>query len=45
MEERVALVGGRFRVWSAPGQGTEIFAYIPLGANAGPARSRTLVET
>ena len=44
MEERVALVGGRFRVWSAPGQGTEIFAYIPLGANAGPARSRTLVE-
>lgn len=41
MEERVALVGGRFRVWSAPGQGTEIFAYIPLGAYAGPARSRT----
>jgi two-component system sensor histidine kinase UhpB len=44
MEERVALVGGRFRVWSAPGQGTEIFAYIPLGANAGPARSRSMIE-
>ncbi len=44
MEERVALVGGRFRVWSSPGQGTEIFAYIPLGTHAGPARSRTLPE-
>ncbi|HEY8447707.1 MAG TPA: sensor histidine kinase [Thermomicrobiales bacterium] len=30
MEERVALVGGRFRIWSKPGQGTEVFAYIPL---------------
>jgi two-component system sensor histidine kinase UhpB len=30
MEERVALVGGRFRIWSRPGQGTEIFAFIPL---------------
>jgi two-component system sensor histidine kinase UhpB len=30
MEERAALVGGRLRVWSAPGQGTEIFAYVPL---------------
>ncbi len=30
MEERVALVGGRFRIWSRPGLGTEIFAFIPL---------------
>jgi two-component system sensor histidine kinase UhpB len=44
MEERVALVGGRFRIWSAPGQGTEVFAYIPLGADSGPTRSRVLAE-
>jgi two-component system sensor histidine kinase UhpB len=37
MEERVALVGGRFRVWSKPGQGTEIFAFIPLRGNRGTA--------
>lgn len=30
MEERVALVGGRFRIWSQIGVGTEIFAFIPL---------------
>jgi two-component system sensor histidine kinase UhpB len=30
MEERVALVGGRFRIWSRPHRGTEIFAFIPL---------------
>jgi two-component system sensor histidine kinase UhpB len=30
MEERVALVGGRFRIWSRPNGGTEIFAFIPL---------------
>jgi len=33
MEERVALVGGRFRIWSAPGHGTEVFAFIPLDAD------------
>jgi two-component system sensor histidine kinase UhpB len=32
MEERVALVGGRFRIWSRPNAGTEIFAFIPLTA-------------
>ena len=32
MEERVALVNGRFRVWSSPGKGVEIFAYVPLPA-------------
>jgi two-component system, NarL family, sensor histidine kinase UhpB len=39
MEERVALVGGRFRIWSRPGVGTEIFAFIPLAGEAG-ARGR-----
>jgi two-component system, NarL family, sensor histidine kinase UhpB len=39
MEERVALVGGRFRIWSKPGVGTEIFAFIPLAAETG-ARGR-----
>jgi signal transduction histidine kinase len=33
MEERVALVGGRFEIWSRPREGTEIFAYIPLTGN------------
>lgn len=30
MEERVALVGGRFRIWSRPTIGTEVFAFVPL---------------
>ncbi len=30
MEERVALVNGKFRVWSSPGKGVEIFAYVPI---------------
>ena len=30
MEERVALLNGKFRVWSSPGKGVEIFAYVPL---------------
>jgi two-component system sensor histidine kinase UhpB len=33
MEERVALVGGRFRIWSRPAIGTEVFAFIPLSAD------------
>lgn len=41
MEERAALMGGRLRIWSAPGKGTEILAYIPLGPNA-PLRPRTM---
>lgn len=32
MEERVALVNGRFRVWSSPGKGVEIFAFVPIPA-------------
>jgi len=30
MEERVALVNGRFRVWSSPGKGVEIFSFVPV---------------
>jgi signal transduction histidine kinase len=31
MEERASLVGGRFEVVSAPGNGTEVRAYLPVG--------------
>jgi two-component system, NarL family, sensor histidine kinase UhpB len=37
MEERVALVGGRFRIWSRPSGGTEVFAFIPLSGDGGAA--------
>lgn len=30
MEERVALVGGTFKIWPMRGGGTEIYAFIPL---------------
>lgn len=41
MAERVALVGGRFTVWSEPERGTEIFAFLPLpGAVPAPPRTR-----
>ncbi|HET8524164.1 MAG TPA: sensor histidine kinase [Thermomicrobiales bacterium] len=30
MAERVELVGGSFRIWSRPGAGCEVFAYIPI---------------
>ena len=30
MEERVAQLGGRFRVQSAPGRGTTVWAELPL---------------
>jgi signal transduction histidine kinase len=36
MEERVALVGGTFKIWPRRGGGTEIFAFIPLSPNAAP---------
>ncbi|MCC6790305.1 MAG: HAMP domain-containing protein [Thermomicrobiales bacterium] len=39
MEERVSLVGGRFDIWSQPGKGTEVFAYIPLSAHPSPRRT------
>lgn len=35
MAERVTLVAGAFSIWSKPGHGTEIFAYIPLGQTWG----------
>jgi signal transduction histidine kinase len=34
MRERVEMVGGKFLVDSAPGQGTSIQAQIPLGNGA-----------
>lgn len=33
MAERVALVGGRFAIWTRPDAGTEVFAFIPLAAD------------
>jgi signal transduction histidine kinase len=30
MEERVRLVGGTFRLVSSPGEGTTVFAKVPL---------------
>ncbi len=35
MRERVEMVGGNFRIASAPGQGTTIEAQLPLGKSAG----------
>lgn len=37
MEERVALVGGRFAIWRRRGGGTEIYAFIPLTETVAPA--------
>jgi len=34
MRERLEMVGGRFEVQSAPGQGTAITAQIPAGKTA-----------
>ncbi|MDH7487702.1 MAG: PAS domain-containing protein [Anaerolineae bacterium] len=36
MRERVASVGGRFRIHSSPGQGTRVSAEIPLPATPAP---------
>ena len=36
MAERVALVGGCLTIWSRPGEGTEVFAFIPLLADPAP---------
>ncbi len=35
MEERVALVGGRMRVESAPGRGAQVWVRLPVGPRAG----------
>ena len=40
MQERVEMVGGRFRVESAPGHGTSVQAQVPLGnGNKGQGRA------
>lgn len=39
MAERVALVGGSFTIWSEPGRGAEIFAFIPLASGTAGAGS------
>lgn len=30
MEERIELINGLLRIWSRPGEGTEVFAFVPL---------------
>ena len=30
MEERASLLGGSLKIWSEPGIGTEVFAFVPL---------------
>ncbi len=40
MRERVEMVGGRFTVESAPGQGTIIRAQVPFGRRRGRSRAR-----
>ena len=34
MEERVHLLGGKFRIQSAPGKGTTVVAWVPLAPNS-----------
>ena len=38
MEERVALVGGRMQVHSAPGKGTRLVTWLPAGSESQPGR-------
>ncbi|HNQ89042.1 MAG TPA: PAS domain S-box protein [Verrucomicrobiota bacterium] len=40
MRERVHLLGGELDIESAPGQGTTILAWVPLGEKAGDQRPR-----
>ncbi len=40
MEERVALVGGTFKIWPRRGGGTEIFAFVPLSPHVAPFSAR-----
>jgi two-component system, NarL family, sensor histidine kinase UhpB len=37
MEERATLLGGTLRIWSTPGQGTEVFAFVPLHRHETPS--------
>ncbi|MBI2913273.1 MAG: response regulator [Chloroflexi bacterium] len=44
MRERAALIGGDFRIESAPGNGTRLFVRVPLSAYEEPAVERNKVE-
>ena len=44
MEERAYLLGGRFKVYSRPGKGTEIEASVPLRPRLGQAAGMTPAE-
>jgi signal transduction histidine kinase len=35
MADRLAALGGRLEVWSAPGQGTTITGHLPVPATSG----------
>ena len=37
MEERATLLGGTLRIWSTPGHGTEVFAFVPLHRHETPS--------
>jgi two-component system sensor histidine kinase UhpB len=37
MEERATLLGGTLRIWSTPGEGTEVFAFVPLHRHETPS--------
>ena len=40
MRERAAGIGAELRIWSEPGNGTEVELMVPRGANARQRRSR-----
>jgi signal transduction histidine kinase len=37
MEDRLAVIGGRLEITSAPGEGTTLIGYVPAGASEGVA--------
>ena len=41
MEERAHLLGGRFEVYSEPGKGTEIEAWVPLRPKLGHVQDQS----
>ena len=40
MAERIDLVGGRLAIWSGPGEGTEVYAFLPIGDGRLPVAPR-----
>jgi signal transduction histidine kinase len=34
MKERIHLLGGKFKIQSAPGKGTTVIAWVPLAPNS-----------